>query len=235
MQFIKNKFVVLGLIVVVLGLGLYFFSVNRNPINNSQKQTFSLDKFFEFKVMRPDLSPELNEKYRNELTVHKDNILKSPDQFNFTAFMSMAMIKYTIGDYDGARDIWLYVSDLRSKNSPSFYNLGNLYADVYKDCDNADKYYQIAMANDPNEISYLRNIFDLYNSKCPDKKFLAEGILNKALGVKPDSQDFLILSAQYWAQNGDRAKAVEFYEKAIKLNPANSALQAEYERFKNQS
>lgn len=237
MKIFKNKLVVIGLVFVVLLLGLYFSGFNQsgwfnfNKNNNPEDQ---IDKFFTLKMVRQDLAVEFNEKYRNEMTVYKDTVLQSPEQFNMNAFMGAAMIKYTVADYDGARDIWLYVNKVRPGGSPSYYNLGNLYADVYKDCIKAEENFKIAMTNDPNEISYLRNIFDLYNTKCPDKG-MAEEILKQALTIKPDAVDFMVLSAEFYRDQGNREEAIKYYEQAIGLSPQNQALKDEYNRFKNES
>lgn len=232
MKLLKNKFFIIGAIFVILIAILYFNGWQKGNKPESNKDTITLDKVLEFKIVRTDLTPELQEKYKNEFESNKKAILESSDKFIFSVLMNIAMAKYTVGDKAGARDAWLYVSLVRPQNSPSFYNLGNLYADIYKDCANAEKYYKIATTNDPNEISYLRNIFDLYNTKCPNKD-LAEETLKKALTLKPDNVDFMVLSAQFYRDQGNREEAIKFYEQAIKLSPQNQALKDEYNRFKS--
>lgn len=237
MSIFKNKLVIIGIIFVVLVLGLYFsgfdksgwLNFNQNKNNNPEN---SIEKLFTLKIVRTDLTPELNEKYRNEMTVYKDTVMQSPEQFNFNAFMGAAIVKYTVQDYDGARDLWLYVNQVRPSSSPSFYNLGNLYADIYKDCTEAEKYYTIAATNDPNEIGYLRNIFDFYNTKCPNQQ-LAEAALKKALSIKADNVDFMVLSAEFYRDQGNNQEAIKYYEQAIKLSPQNQALKDEYNKFKS--
>lgn len=239
MKILKNKLVVISIIFVALLAGLYFAGFNQSSWFDSNKNANKspeamIEEFFTLKMVRQDLAVEFNEKYRNEMIVYKDTVFGSPEQFNFKAFMGAAMIKYTVADYDGARDLWLYVNKMRPKNSPAFYNLGNLYADIYKDCAKAEENFQIVMTNDPNEISYLRNIFDLYNTKCPDQT-KAEEILKKALTIKPDAVDFMILSAEFYRDQGNRAEAIKYYEQAIGLSPQNQALKDEYNRFQNGS
>lgn len=232
MNLLKNKFFIIGIIFVVLVVILYFAGWQKGEQLETDKNKITLDRVLEFKIIRTDLTPELQEKYRNEMTVYEDTILESPEKFNFNALMGIGMLKYTVQDYDGARDSWLYVSLVRPQNSPSFYNLGNLYVDTYKNCEEAEKYFKIAITNDPNEISYLRNIFDFYNTKCPNKP-LAEEILKKALSIKSDSVDFMVLSAEFYRDEGERAQADEYYQRAIQLSPQNQALKNEYNRFKN--
>src|SRR3989344_1590748 len=238
MQIFRNKLIIIGLIFVVLMLGLYFSGCDKsgwlkfNRNNNDNNIDSQIEKLFAFKMVRTDLTPAFNEKYRNEMTVYKDTVLESPEKFNFNAFMGAAMVKYTVGDYDGARDLWLYVNQIRPSSSPSFYNLGNLYADIYKNCAEAEKYFKIATTNDPNEIAYLRNIFDFYNTKCPNKP-LAEAALKKALAIKSDSVDFMVLSAEFYRDQGNKEEAIKYYEQAIKLSPQNQALKDEYNKFKS--
>jgi len=236
MSIFKNKLVIIGLIFVVLLVGLYFSGFDKSgwlKLNQNKNQPENqIEKFFTLKIVRTDLTPELNEKYRNEMTVYKDTVLQSPEKFNFSAFMGAAVIKYTVSDYDGARDLWLYINQIRPSSSPSFYNLGNLYADIYKDCTEAEKYYKIATTNDPNQIAYLRNVFDFYNTKCPNKQ-LAEAALKKALSIKADAADFIVLSAEFYRDQGNKEEAIKYYEQAIKLAPQNQALKDEYNRFKS--
>ncbi|MDO8669424.1 MAG: tetratricopeptide repeat protein [Candidatus Buchananbacteria bacterium] len=232
MNLLKNKFVIIGLIFVALVVILYFSGWQKKDDQSPNNDKVTLESVLDFKIVRTDLTSELQDRYKNEIELAKKVILDSPDKFNFNALMSIGMIKYTVSDYDGARDAWLYVSQVRPQNSPAYYNLGNLYADIYKDCANAEKYFKMAIENDPNEISYLRNVFDLYNTKCPDKS-KAEEILKKALTIKADNVDFMVLSAEFYRDQGNKAEATKFYEAAIKLAPQNQALKDEYNRFKS--
>ena len=57
--------------------------------------------------------------------------------------------------------------------------------------------------------------------------------LKKALAIKSDSVDFMVLSAEFYRDQGNKEEAIKYYEQAIKLSPQNQALKDEYNKFKS--
>lgn len=142
--------------------------------------TPDLDK--EIKVYSHDLSEDAQKiaisKIKEAVSfLKKDN--KSKDYW-----LELGRLRNMIGDYEGAREVWEYVSLIDPKNSTSFNNLGELYAYYLKDDVKAEKNYAKAIENDPSAIYIYRNFFDFYRyvAKDPVK---ARALLEKGIATNP--------------------------------------------------
>ncbi len=228
----KNKKVLIAVLLALVLVIVAFSGKIFKPAQKPEGKKTLWERIQDFKVAREDLSSELIEKYFQEFTVYKNQVLQTPDKFVFDSLMSMAMIKYNLEDYKGAEEIWLYVCDQRPLSSPPFYNLGNLYANIYEDYPNAEKYYKKAIENDPAEISYYRNFFELYYYKYAEKKNLAEKVLLDALAQGSDNIDTINLLGTYYQEIGNKDKAIEYFEKSLKLDPSNEAVKRTLKNLK---
>lgn len=230
---------IIVLILVILGIGYYFlneFYLSKNKTEN-QNIAVSLDQIFEFKVVRSDLTQEQINKYQSEFNEDVKRILASPDKFNFDALNGMAMIKKILYDFEGARDAWEYISIMRPKNSLSFFNLGNLYAEEFKDNQKAEYNFLKCLENSEGESGneqYYRGIVNFYTYYYPERKEQIEKILLEILKTEQykKSQDVLALLATYYQNNNQNNKALEYWQKVLELDPENEVVKEEIERLK---
>lgn len=223
-------FALILILLLVFTFAQRFFKPSQEPA----KEKNFLERITEFKVAKEGLPQETIDKLFKEFTIYKDQVIASPDKFVFDSLMSMAMTKYVLGDYKGAEEIWLYAAANRPKSSPPFYNLGNLYADTFRDYPKAESFYQKAIANDPKEISYYRNFFELYAYKYVEKKELAEQVLLDALIKDPKNIDMINLLGAYYQEKGEKSKAIEYFTKSLKIDPNNETIQRELNNLKTQ-
>ncbi len=230
----NKKIVFFSVLILVLLLVFTFAQKFFKPSQEPVKEKDFLERMTEFKVAKEGLPQETIDKLFKEFTVYKDQVMASPDKFVFDSLMSMAMTKYVLGDYQGAEEIWLYVAANRPKSSPPFYNLGNLYADIFKDYSKAEIFYQKAIENDPKEISYYRNFFELYAYKYVEKKELAEQVLLDALNQDPKNVDIINLLGAYYQEKGEKNKAIEYFTKSLKIDPNNETIRRELNNLKMQ-
>jgi len=230
----KNKKVLVAVFLALVLVIVAFSGKIFKPAQKPEEKKTLWERIQDFKVVRKDLSQDLIERYFQEFTTYKNQVSQTPDKFVFESLMSMAMIKYNMEDYKGAEEIWLYVCDQRPLSSPPFYNLGNLYANIYKDYPTAEKYYQKTLENDPAEISYYRNIFELYYYKYAEKKNLAEKVLLDALAQDPKNIDMINLTGTYYQETGNKSKAIEYFQKSLKLDPSNEAVKRTLQNLKSQ-
>lgn len=106
------------------------------------------------------------------------------DSDNLENWLVLGVYRKTIGDLEGAREVWEYASAIRPENSISFNNLGELYAYYLKDNKKAEENYAKAIENDPSAIYIYRNFFDFYRyvAKDPTK---ARALLEKGIAANP--------------------------------------------------
>ncbi len=230
----KIQFIILALVVLLAGyFGVREFLFNKPNILESQMA----DSFFNFKVVRTDLTNEQIESYRQEFNSDIEEINKTVDRFNFGAFNNMAMIKQILHDYEGARDIWQYVGEKRPVNSLSFYNLGLLYANDLKSNELAEKNLLQALKNAEGEAGneqYYLGIADFYTYNYPEKIAELEKILLAALESEPykESQTILTLLATYYQNQGQKQKALDYWQRVLKIDPNSEAVKAAIKSLK---
>ena len=112
------------------------------------------------------------------------------DSDNLENWLVLGVYRKTIGDYEGAKEVWEYANAIRPKNSISFNNLGELYAYYLKNNIKAEENYAKAIENDPSAIYIYRNFFDFYRyvTKDPAK---ARVILEKGIAANPTTSSDL--------------------------------------------
>ncbi len=218
------------LFLAIIGGTTYYFISKKNTEEWEGKKIS--DSYLEFNVKNENIPQEKLDQFYNKFTIAKSAIESDVDNFN--AWKDLAVVKKSIGDYEGARDAWLHMNDMRPANRVSFGNLGDLFTHFIVDYPRAIEQYRIAMQNDPAYIDFYRSVFQIYNEYWLEKKDLAEGVLLEGLEKNPDNVDLLALLAGYYAENTQKDKAVETYEKLIKIAPANDAAKTELEKLKTE-
>lgn len=87
----------------------------------------------------------------------------------FNDWMDLGLARKSIGDYEGAREIWEYAGLLRPKNSLSFSNLAVLYGYYLQNNTQAEKNFLQAIENEPlNPYHYLK-VIDFYKEAMNDE------------------------------------------------------------------
>ena len=112
------------------------------------------------------------------------------DSDNLENWLVLGVYRKTIGDYEGAREVWEYASAIRPQNSISFNNLGELYAYQLKDNAKAEENYKKAIENDPSAIYIYRNFFDFYRYFAKDTA-KARAILEQGIAANPTTSSDL--------------------------------------------
>lgn len=232
----KKKIYTMFLIVLLVGVGFYFYRENQKKPIEKQKE-ITLEQILILNIKRTDLTHEQETKYKLDFEKDKKDTLASSDAFNMSALINIGSIKRGVGDFEGARDAWEYVSAKRPKNSISFFNLGQLYAEDLKNNDKGEENFLKVLENSQGESGneqYYRGVVDFYTYFYPEKISEVEKILLAALSTEQyqNSQDLLALLATYYGNNGQKEKALEYWQKVLKIDPTNAGVKAEIEKLK---
>jgi len=224
----KKLIQIIILIIIILGVGYYFL----NEFYLSKPKLANLEELFEFKVVRQDLTQAQIDDYKNRFESNITQIQSSESGFILSSFNSMGMIKKILYDFEGAEKIWEYTGFKSPKNSLSFFNLGILYMEDLKDNKKAEKNFLIALENSEGERGneqYYRMVFDFYTYYYPQKESKIEGILLDVLRLEvyQNNPDILSLLATYYGNNGQKEKALKYWQKVLMLNPDNEAVKNE--------
>lgn len=108
----------------------------------------------------PALSPEAKRILGENIAALSGALSKNA--LDFGSWMNLAIQYKTAGDYEGAREIWEYVSRIYPKDAVALHNLGDLYHHFLNDFAQAESYYKNAIGRDGTQgVNYLA-LHDLY-------------------------------------------------------------------------
>lgn len=168
---------------------------------------------------------------RAKLEEHAGSLDVNPD--NLDPWLQAGVIKKVIGDFEGARDAWEYASLIRPKNFVSFKNLGELYWHYLPDYPRSEENFRKAIENEPRFIDSYISLSELYRYSYTEKQSLAEAPLLDGIRENPDSKDLMIYLARFYRDHiKNKAKAIEYYEKFLKLAPDNKDAREELEALR---
>lgn len=227
-----RKFIKIIVILVLLGIvGFFAYDKlgNKDRTDSQDLEAMKQSIIAESQAGASDLTDEQKEKFLAQLK-EAQKIVVNTNFDNLQSINDVARLKKLLGDIDGAIIAWEYANIIRPQNSLSFSNLATLYHFDLKQYDKAEKNYLISIANDPDDINTIRNLFEMYFYATKDN-VKAEGLLLASLEDNPESVDLLALLGSFYSDTGNRAKAVEYYKKALALKPGNTAIQKEIERL----
>lgn len=133
-----------------------------------------------------------------------------------SAWLDLAIQYKTIGDYDGAIEVWKYLAAKYPTDATTLYNLGNTYHFFLKDYRNSERYYKKAIARDPTVAMNYLGLHELYRYSYKQDTTAAADILLQALEViKGDERiDIYLQLGGYYKGKADTANAITYYTQA---------------------
>ena len=224
----KKTIIAIAMVLLVLGAGWYLYKANRLPFYF--KETLAWEKLLVFKVKNQNMSPETANLFQARFEETKKRLEGNPDLFN--DWLYLGVLKKGVGDYEGARDVFLYAGQIRPQSSTPFANLADLYAYFLNDPVKAEESIKKAMANDSNDYNFYISLADIYRYKFPGKETMYEQTMLEAIAKFPDNPNLIASLAGYYRDTGQTQKAIEYYEKLVKLAPNNETARQDLEELK---
>ncbi len=227
----KKKAIILQLVVLVIiagALGYYFYrqANQESPLSGQELHQIEF-------IPADDLSEAAVKQYQERFNFIKQQIENEPNEL--THWLALSSTMKAIRSYDQAEEVWLYITEKWPEDPTAFANLGDLYTNFLVDYSKAEWAFKQAIAKTENineHLIFYRNLHRLYQQKYQEKTDLADDILFEALEKYPDEPDFLTLLADYYQDVGDKEKAIEYYEKLLKVDPLNQEAKQELEKLK---
>jgi len=182
------------------------------------------------KFIKDSTSPETKKRLEDRFNVVISDIDKTPDSVEL--WVSLGNIKKSFEDYEGARNAWEYASLIRPGGATSYVNLGDLYWHFLPNYPKAEFNYKKAIENSPQSIGIYKDLSDMYRYDYKEKSQMADDILFDGLSQNPNNVSILIWLAGYYRDTGNKTKAIEYFEKAFKIEPDNAAIKREIEDLK---
>ncbi len=162
-----------------------------SAINTSPPSNISPE---EIKKRMPDLDKEIvvkgdiSEETKNTAIKEIKEIIAQlkTDYDRREEWLNLGIWRKTLGDYEGAKEAWEFVTLIRPTDAVAFHNLGDLYSQYLIDFPKAEQYYLTAIAKEPGTPFYYMKLHEFYRYFVK-KLDLAENIL--AQGIKATNGD----------------------------------------------
>jgi len=220
---VKNLVLVLILLLLISGLIYYFWP--KTPLD-------PYANIFEFKIVKTDLTDFEKDKYQKQFEAAVLALTEQPDQLD--GWLTLGRVKKNLGDFKGAELSWFKANEYRPKNSISFGNLADLYTNFTKEYDKAEAAYIQAIQNSLGEehnAALYRNFYSFYFYNLEDNQ-KAEATLKEGIENNPGSSELLVLLADFYKKTSQNDQAIEYYQKALTLDPERAGeLQEEIDKL----
>lgn len=139
-------------------------------------------------VFDPNLDPEIKQHVIDNMKELKVELENNPKYYE--AWLDWGLFQKKAGDYSGAVETWVYVSEIFPTDSVSVSNLADLYAHFIKDYDKAEFYYKESIKRNPAQVASYIRLSELYQYLMEDND-KATDILNQGLKQFPDNAEIL--------------------------------------------
>ena len=213
-------FLVVVIAVAILGGGKIKDFFNRKPLEFSEEQLIQL--------MR-DRSEEQRKIFMDRIAAAKDLLAKNPNDTD--ALEIIGFLHDTLGDKETAQKYYKEVLRLNPESVPALNNLANIYRDR-EDFSGAEKLYLKITAVEVSNIEAWRDLHDLYRYLYKSKEDQADDILLSGLEKNPDDPQILAMLATYYQDTDNKEKAIEYYERLVKVMPENEAAKNELKKLR---
>ena len=232
----KKYVVIFGIIFVVviafLVGGYYLYKKNTASVEDLNFENAIKEFYIDYNKLsinpnnhpRPD---ELLNKIREEEAMLSDD---DPDN-DRTAYELIAFNSRTLGDEEGAIRGYRASLSIVENNTLALNNLATSYKDL-KEYKNAEMAYKRLIAFSPGSVDAYRKLADLYLIPQVNKKDRVIPTLEIGLQAVPNAPDLLSYLAVYYKDEKDYIKAIEYYEKLLKVYPGNEAARQDLNTLK---
>jgi len=217
----KGKPVIIIIIAIVIILGLAAIGF--------WKKDSILQKIGSKKVVTTQ-QPGTNallEQYKSNLPDLKK---KAENTSNSNNLQNYAVAQYATGDVAGAEDTYRKQLQVDANNAVAHNNLANALRDQ-GNYEEAVKEYQQAIKLNPKSTTSYINLANMYQYSLSKIDNGIE-VYKDGIAQNPDSVDLLVLLGNTYAQNDDKESAQKYFQKALDLQPENTAAKAGMERLK---
>ncbi len=166
------------------------------------------------------LTQEQKNKYLGELARLAAYLKENPA--DIVSWLQAASLKNFFNDYQGARDIWEYVTTIANEDMTAYLNLGTLYTWNLPDFPAAERNFKRAIAAAPIYAQGYIRLAELYRMFWTEKKSEAPNVLLEGLKKIPRDRDLLLALGLTYRESGDTANALKYYEEYAAQDPNNT-------------
>lgn len=226
----SKKFIIIAILLLVVTAA--FFAYKKGYFQPNFWDRLKVGKLLTFEIKNQELVPEAKDFYQKKFNETKEKLQKNQSDINQWLFLGV--LKKGVGDFEGSRDVWLYVSKTWPNDSLAFANLADLYANFLNEPQKGLAAIKKAIELMPQNINYYLAMADIYRYRLPGQEAMYEKTLLGALQKFPDEVNLIAPLAAYYRQTDQVQKAIEWYEKLVRLAPDNETAKQDLQELKKQ-
>jgi len=184
----------------------------------------------------PGLSPEVKRILSERIAALRGSLSKNVLDFN--SWMSLAVQYKTAGDYEGAKEVWEYITLFYPGDSIALHNLGDLYHHFLNDFAKAEYYFKRAIDADSTRAINYAALHELYRYSYKRDTALAADILKEGIEKVSGNQviDMYSELGSYYQDKNDTGNAILYYTRArdVAEKAGNASLAAQLDAALNE-
>lgn len=216
----QNKKLVFSLLLFLLILALFAGVIYLFGQTKGNSQSGEIDYA---KYESKGFTKEKVDQILGRIALLQTEIDKEPTAYDYV--LQQGSLYRILGEYDKAEEYYFKALDINPDFGPAYGELANIYVYPFKDYDKAVEYYQLAIEKEPYRSDYYRWLADLYVSQFPEKKGEIEDLLVEGSKVTPGNEAvFYSYLASFFKNEGNIAKAKEYANKYLKINPEDQVM-----------
>lgn len=132
---------------------------------------------------------------------------------NFNGWLQLGVYRALLGDYQGAREAWEYVTKRYPQDWQAFLNLGNLFVTHITNYALAETNLKTSIQLKKDNPETYRALYSVYQKQGKAKE--ATAILEEGIRAVPQAVDLSILLARHLRDLGSLNAAKDAYDTAI--------------------
>lgn len=202
----------------MLGYGIFitvFFAFLNSKISNfTQNKNIIPALLVLISLIYAAATFERNKVWKDELSLWKDSLSKSPEKFRPNYNTAEAYKK--AGYASAALELYLKAYAINPNSYGVCNNIGNIYS-TGKNYENAEKFYIKALELNPEYPKALNNLANVYFKKIKYKE--AEELYIKASEIDPEFIDPILNLGHLYFISEHYDMAVNRYKRVLELNP----------------
>jgi len=234
----KNSKVLLGIgsiiLLLILAGGVYFLGrFFSQPASSEHGLAAYLGSKRQSYIEGLSLSASSTDKIIEVILQTEDDIKKIANDYQ--KIVQVGVLYQRLHEYDLARSRFEQAIQVLPGEGLAYANLAELYVFNFKDFNAAAENYKKAVELDYWKVDNYKSLSDLYRSQFPEKKSEIEGLMLSVLD-KSNGNDLAVYTylMEFFWDEGNLEKALEYDKKAIKVAPDNDYLKQSLQKLQKE-
>lgn len=216
------------LVVAIIGVGVFF-----GWIWYQSRQPVEIPLDYATLNMGADEHPR-GEEFLRLLDEHLAWLTDEDETNDLEALMNIGSYTSALGDYRAAASAYGYAIEYSEFNpilrAAAFQSMATAYIQL-GEYTKAEHAYRNLIELEPQNISAYRLLADLYKNYMPGKIASIPALFTEGLSANPGNEELFRNLGTYYKEQNDYARAIDYFKRALLINPANEALAKEIQRL----